>query len=104
MEEGSNSDGYESGGTSPSRQGAGTGNSGPSKLDGDGGGDRNCFWEKGLWNQGFLRGGKNRAKGGNQGGTGQPGGCLARPRVGPPQGSFWSPCGGPPLFLGDSGS
>src|SRR3954467_7304604 len=66
MEEGSNSDGYESGGTSPSRQGAGTGNSGPSKLVFDGGGDRNCFWEKGFWNQGFLRGGKNRGQRGHR--------------------------------------
>src|SRR3954466_1227122 len=28
--------------------------------------------------------------------TRQPGGSLARPRVGPRQGPFWSPCGGPP--------
>src|SRR3954463_3687149 len=36
------------------------------KLDGDGGGDRNCFWEKGFWNQGFLRGGKNRGQRGHR--------------------------------------
>src|ERR1041385_1821112 len=28
-------------------------NSGPPKLVGNGGGDRNCFWRKGVWNQGF---------------------------------------------------
>ena len=52
----------------------------PPKLDGDGGGDRNLFWRKGLWNHGFLCGGKNRAKGGTRGATGQPGGCPVRPR------------------------
>src|ERR1041384_4020095 len=45
---------------------------------------------------------KYRPKGAPRGATGQPGGCLACPRVGPRQGPFWSPCGGPPL-LGDSG-
>src|SRR3954467_8769200 len=99
MEEGSNSDGYESGGTSPSRQGAGTGNSGPSKLDGDGGGDRNCFWEKGFWNQGFLRGGKNRAqRGAPRGDTRQSEGQVARPRAGPRQAPSWMPGGGPPFL------
>src|SRR3954471_12647406 len=34
------------------------------KLVGDGGGDRNCFWRKGVWNQGFRDGRINRgAKG-----------------------------------------
>src|ERR1041385_7678574 len=42
-------------------------NSGPPKLAGDGGEDRNCFWTKELRNQGFLHGGKNRAKGGLEG-------------------------------------
>ena len=46
-------------------------------------------------------GGKYRRRGALRGATGQPGGLLARPRVGPHQGPFWSPCGGPP-FLGDS--
>src|ERR1041384_1465276 len=39
---------------------------------------------------------KDRRRGAPGGATGQPGGCPARPRVGPCQGPFWSPCGGPP--------
>ena len=39
----------------------------PPKLVFDGGGDRNCFWRKGVWNQGFLRGGKNRGQRGEPG-------------------------------------
>src|SRR3954470_15842716 len=39
----------------------------PPKLVFDGGGDRNCFWRKGVWNQGFLRGGKNRGQRGHRG-------------------------------------
>src|ERR1043165_3286710 len=45
---------------------------------------------------------KYRPNGAPRGATGQPGGCPACPRVGPRQGPFWSPSGGPP-FLGDSG-
>src|SRR4051812_8891134 len=45
---------------------------------------------------------KYRPRGAPRGGTERPGGCPARPRVGPRQGPFWSPCGGPPS-LGDSG-
>src|SRR3954471_18454926 len=41
-------------------------------------------------------GGKYRRRGALRGSIGQPGGPLARPRVGPRQGPFWSPCGGPP--------
>src|SRR3954464_14629886 len=37
-------------------------------------------------------------KGAPRGATGQPGGCLARPRVEPRQGPFWSPVGGPPFL------
>src|SRR3954463_11811407 len=44
-------------------------------------------------------GGKYRRRGAPRGGTGQPGGSLARPRVGPRQGPFYSPCGGPPSLL-----
>src|SRR3954471_5250546 len=36
-------------------------------------------------------GGKCRKRGAPRGATGQPGGCLARPRVGLRQGPFWSP-------------
>src|SRR3954469_17651168 len=39
------------------------------------------------------------SSGAPRGATGQPGGSLVRPRVGPHQGSFWSPCGGPPSLL-----
>src|SRR4051812_13393759 len=42
---------------------------------------------------------KYRQRGAPRGATGQPGGCSARPRVGPRQGPFWSPCGGPPSLL-----
>src|SRR3954468_7162388 len=41
---------------------------------------------------------KYRPKGAPRGATGQPGGCLARPRAGPRQGLFWSSCGGPPIL------
>ena len=42
---------------------------------------------------------KYRPKGALRGAIWQPGGCLARPRVGPHQGPFWSPCGAPlPAF------
>src|ERR1043165_2499232 len=37
------------------------------------------------------------AEGASRGPTGQPGGLLAWPRVGPRQVPFWSPFGGPPL-------
>src|SRR3954468_18497996 len=37
---------------------------------------------------------KYRPRGAQRGATGQPGGCPTRPRVGPRQGPFWSPCGG----------
>src|SRR3954470_18243867 len=39
----------------------------PPKLVFDGGGYRNCFWSKGVSNQGFLRGGKNRGQRGHRG-------------------------------------
>ena len=67
MEGGSNVDGDESGGTSPSRKGAGTGTFGPPKLVGDGSADHNCFWRKGLDFQGFSVGGKNRSQRGASG-------------------------------------
>src|ERR1044072_2831007 len=39
--------------------------------------------------------GKYRRRGASRGPTGQPGGCPVRPRVGPCQGPFWLPGGGP---------
>src|SRR4051812_25577478 len=44
-------------------------------------------------------GAKYRRMGAPRGATGQPEGLLVRPRVGPRQGPFWSPCGGPHSFL-----
>src|SRR4051812_5223822 len=41
----------------------------PPKLDGDGGGDRNCFWRKGVWNQGFRNGRIHRIQRGHRGGA-----------------------------------
>src|ERR1041385_7069601 len=46
-----------------------------------------------------VTGGKYRRRGAPRGATGQPGVSLARPRVGPRQGPFCSPCGGPPSLL-----
>src|SRR3954468_10398249 len=80
-------------------------NSGPPKLDGDGGGDRNCFWEKGFWNQGFLRGGKNRGQRGHrEGPRGSQKGRwrgLGLGRARHPPGCLVVAL---PSFLGDSGS
>src|SRR3954468_16558605 len=47
--------------------------------------------------------GKYRRRGEPRGPTRQPGGLLARPRVGLRQVPSWLPGGGPPSFLGDSG-
>src|ERR1041385_8336425 len=68
MEGGSNIAGDQSGGTSPVPAGCRHRNSGPPKLGGDGGGDRNCFWRKGFWNQGFRDASKNKGQGGQPGG------------------------------------
>src|SRR3954464_4799099 len=43
--------------------------------------------------------GKYRRRGASRGPTGQPGGCSTRPRVGPRQGTFWLPGGGPASLL-----
>src|SRR3954464_7981119 len=43
--------------------------------------------------------GKYRRTGASRGPTRQPGGLLARPRVGPHQGPSWPPGGGPPSLL-----
>src|SRR3954471_12604729 len=66
MEKGSNDDGDESGGHFPVPAGCRQRNFVPPKLVFDGGGDRNCLWRKGVWNQGFLRGGKNRGQRGHR--------------------------------------
>ena len=82
MEKGINVDGGESGGTSPSRQGAGTGILSPRNLFLMAAEIRIASREKGS-ESGFLRGDKNRAKGGTRGGPSLPGGLVARPRVEP---------------------
>src|SRR4051812_46295625 len=46
-----------------------------------------------------VRGGKYMRRGASTGPTRQPGGLLARPRVGPRQGPSWLPGGGPPSLL-----
>src|SRR3954471_2035558 len=66
MEKGSNDDGDESGGHFPVPAGCRQRNFVPPKLVFDGRGDRNRFWRKGVWNQGFLRGGKNRGQRGHR--------------------------------------
>src|SRR3954471_10973764 len=91
MEEGSNGDGDESGGTSPSRQGAGTGIMSPRNLMAMAAEIRISSGEKGSGIRVSSAGVKIGPKGGTRGGTGQPGGCPARPRVGPRKGPFWRP-------------
>src|SRR3954468_23634987 len=54
-----------------------------------------------IGKKGFVLGvssarGKYGRRGAPGGPTSKPGGPLARPRVGPRQGPFWSPGGGPP--------
>ena len=95
MEEGSNVDGDESGGTSPSRQGAGTVILSPGNLMAMAAEIGIASREKGSEIRVSSAGVKIGPKGGTRGATGQPGGCPARPRVGPRHGPFWSPCGGP---------
>src|SRR4051812_29217962 len=53
---------------------------------------RSILWVSTPWD-------KYRWRGVSRGPTRQPGGLLARPRVGPRQGPSWPPGGGPPLLL-----
>src|SRR3954470_21963439 len=55
--------------------------------------------KKGYGAEGFRRGCKYRRKRGPRGPTGQPGGPLARPRLGPHQAPSWLPGDGPPSIL-----
>ena len=107
MEEGSNVDGDESRGTSPVPAGCRHRSSGPPKLGGDGGGDRNCFWRKGFWNQGFRVASKNKGQGGPPGEVpvaqagsrrGLPLGCAGWP-PGPPLAPLWPHFGSSRSFL-----
>src|ERR1041385_3719142 len=96
MEGGSNIDGDESGGTSPSRQGAGAGILVPRSLLAMAAGIGIASVKiTSILGVSTPRD-KYRRRGASRGPTGQPGGPLARPRVEPHQGPFWSPYGGPP--------
>src|SRR3954464_1942460 len=96
MEEGSNGDGDESGGTSLSRQGASTGIISPRNMMAMAAEIGIASGEKGSGIRVFSAGVKIGPKGGTGGPTSHPGGQVARPRVGPRQAPSWLPGGGPP--------
>src|SRR3954469_15497581 len=105
MEKGSNDNGDESGGHFPVPAGCRHRNYVPPKLVFDGGGDRNCFWRKGVWNQGFSDGRINRSQRGHREG---PRGSQKGRWRGLGLGRARHPPGflvvALPSFLGDSGS
>ena len=84
MEGGSNVDGDESGGTSPSRQDAGTGILVPRNLVAMAAEIGIASGEKGSFLEGFGTRCKYMPKGVTIGGKGGPGGLARRPRGGPP--------------------
>ena len=94
MEGGSNVDGDESGGTSPSRQGAGTGILVPRSLMAMAAEIGIASGEKGSGIRVSSTGVKYMPKGGISGGLGGPGAPPARPGGGPRHQGAWSP-GGP---------
>src|SRR3954470_22330697 len=98
MEGGSNIDGDESGGTSPSRQGAGTGIMSPRNLMAMAAEIGIASGEKGSGIRVFSAGVKIGPKRGTRGAIGQPGGSMAQPRVGPHRAPSWAPAGGPPFL------
>src|SRR3954469_20856945 len=61
--------------------------------------NREGFTKNGSRSKGFRTRGKYRRKGESRGPTGQPGGPLARPRVGPRQAPSWVPGGGSPSLF-----
>src|ERR1041384_7894052 len=79
MEEGSNGDGDESGGTSPSQQGAGTGILSPRSLFSMAAKIGIVSGEKESSFKVSTPEGLYRRRGASGGHPGQPGGCLARP-------------------------
>ena len=103
MEGGSNVDGDESGGTSPSRQGAGTGILVPRSLlamaaeIGIASGKRSCGIRV------STPGVKIGPKGGSRGGPTRPGGSLAWPPPWPRGQAAWEGGGPPPALLRASG-
>ena len=104
MEGGSNVDGDESGGTSPSRQGAGTGILVPRSLMAMAAEIGIASGEKGSGIRVSATGVKYMPKGVARGAKGGPGGLARRPGVGPPGQGAWSPCGPPPALLWPQGS
>ena len=104
MEGGSNIDGDESGGTSPSRQGAGTGILVPRSLMAMAAEIGIASGEKGSGIRVLSTDLKYMPKGVTGGVLGGPDAPPARPRGGPPRQAAWSPCGSPPAVLWPHGS
>ena len=104
MEGGSNVDGDESGGTSPSRQDAGTGILVPRNLVAMAAEIGIASGEKGSGIRVSATRCKYMPKGGISGGLGGPGAPPARPGGGPRGQAAWSPCGSPPVVLRPHGS
>src|SRR3954466_12918043 len=103
MEEGSNGDGDESGGTSPSRQGAGTGILSPRNLLAMAAEIRIASGEKGSGIRVSSAGVKIGPKGGTRGVPSRPDGLWVRP---PPRSRLvdsWVTGGPPPALLRASG-
>ena len=96
MEEGSNGDGDESGGTTPSQQGADTGIMSPRNLFSMAAEIGIASGEKGSGIRVSSAGVKIGAKGGTERGHRAVRGQVARPRAGPRQAPSWLPGGGPP--------
>ena len=99
MEGGSNVDGDESGGTSPSRQGAGTGILVPRNLVAMAAEIGIASGEKGSVIRVSAMGGIYMRRGAARGGAGAPGAPLARPGVGPRQVAPWASPGSPLAHL-----
>ena len=104
MEGGSNVDGDESGGTSPSRQGAGTGILVPRSLMAMAAEIGIASGEKGSGIRVSATRCKYMPKGVARGAKGGPGAPPARPGGGPRGQAAWSPCGSPPALLWPHGS
>ena len=104
MEGGSNVDGDESGGTSPSRQGAGAGILVPRSLMAMAAEIGIASGEKGSGIRVSSTDLKYMPKGVTRGGQGCPGAPRARPRGGGRGQAAWSPGGPPPALLWPHGS
>src|SRR3954469_24358541 len=104
MKGGSNVDGDESGGTSPSRQGAGTRILVPRSLMAMAAEIGIASGEKGSGIRVSATRYKYRPKGGISGGLGGPGAPPTRPGGGPRHQGAWSPGGPPPALLRVPGS